>query len=302
MLLPQLYLIGAPKAGTTSVATWLRSHPAVYWSVPKEPYYWAADYPQMRAHYGYDTRRAYEALFSSQEARAAYVRAEGSTTYLYSRAAVPDILSEIPSARFIVCLRNPVDLLVSYHRSQIVVLNEDEPDFGVAWRRSVAGRLPSTDPLDAKLVDYVLVGSQGKAVERLLTIAPREQVHFIVFDDLASQPDAVYRLVEEYAGLDPAPTPELTAVNASNKMYRSRLLRKSTHRPPRMLAPAVRAVRHWSRTTDSSAVMALKRHMWRKEEHPLASEADRRLVADYLRSDVVLLSDVVGRDLTQWTS
>lgn len=302
MLLPQLYVIGAPKAGTTSVAAWLRSHPSVYWSVPKEPYYWATDYPQMRAHYGYDTRSAYEALFASNEAQAAAVRAEGSTTYLYSRVAVPNILSEIRSARFIVCLRNPVDLLVSYHRSQIVVLNEDEPDFGKAWRRSVAGELPATNPLDAKLVDYVLVGSLGRAVERLLTVAPPQQVHFIVFDDLAAKPEVVYRLVAEYAGLDPGHSPEFTVANASDKMFRSRLLRKLTHRPPRIIAPAVRAARHWSRTTDSSAVMALKRRMWRKEVRPVASEADRRLVAEYLRSDVELLSDVVGRDLTEWTS
>ncbi|CAN5138666.1 hypothetical protein BH20ACT5_BH20ACT5_07850 [soil metagenome] len=43
MTLPELYLIGAPKCGTTSLAGWLAGHPEVYFSVPKEPFYWASD-------------------------------------------------------------------------------------------------------------------------------------------------------------------------------------------------------------------------------------------------------------------
>ena len=77
MALPDVYLIGAPKAGTTSVASWLAVHPQVFWSVPKEPFYWASDYPRMRAHHGFVTRDDYESLFASRAARDAAVRAEG---------------------------------------------------------------------------------------------------------------------------------------------------------------------------------------------------------------------------------
>ena len=70
MTLADLYLIGAPKAGTTSVASWLSEHPDVFWSTPKEPFYWAADYPRMRALYGFETRAQYQHLFESPAATA----------------------------------------------------------------------------------------------------------------------------------------------------------------------------------------------------------------------------------------
>ena len=158
MTLPDVFVIGAPKAGTTSITRWLNSRDDVHVSVPKEPYYWATDYPRLRRHYGFYTREAYEALYDSVAAGPGMRLVDGSTVYLYSKVAVPDIMAAVPAPLFIVALRNPVDLLVSYHRTQLVALNEDEPDFGRAWERSLAGKPPATDPLDPKLVDYPLVG------------------------------------------------------------------------------------------------------------------------------------------------
>jgi len=302
MSLPELYLIGAPKAGTTSIARWLSSHPQVYWSVPKEPFFWASDYPRMRAHYGFDTVEAYGALYSSPEAEAADIRGDGSTTYLYSTRAVPDILHLVPEAKFVVCLRNPIDLLVSYHRTQVVALNENEPDFGRSWRRSLAGQLPDTDPLDPKLLDYPRVGKLGEAVGRLLATAPPEHVHGIVFDDLSTEPEEVWCSLADFVGIDPEPLPEFVAHNASNKFFRSLALRRLTHRPPRVLEPGVRRLRQWSRTTDVRSVAALKRRMWQEEERPVAAPADRQAVADYLRDDVARLSQLFDRDLSGWTA
>jgi len=161
MTLPNLYLVGAPKAGTTTVASWLGQHPEIYWPAPKEPYYWAADYPRMREHYGFEDRATYERLYSPEAASAARYRGDGSTTYLYSESAIPEICRAVPDARFLVCVRDPVDLVISYHRTQVVALNESEPDFGRAWQRHRDGGLPDTDPLDEKLLDYATVGGVG---------------------------------------------------------------------------------------------------------------------------------------------
>lgn len=302
MSLPELYLIGAPKAGTTSIARWLSSHPQVYWSVPKEPFFWASDYPRMRAHYGFDTVESYEALYSSSEAQAADIRGDGSTTYLYSTTAVTDILHLVPEARFVVCLRNPVDLLISYHRTQLVALNESEPDFGRSWRRSLAGKVPDTDPLDPKLLDYPRVGRLGEAVDRLLATVRADRVHYIVFDDLSTEPAAVWRSLASFASIEPEPLPEFAAHNRSNKTFRSPVLRRVTHRPPRVLEPSVRRLRQWSRSTDVRGVSALKGRMWREEGRPVATAADRQAVADFLCDDVARLSQLIDRDLSGWTA
>lgn len=302
MTLPDLYLVGAPKAGTTTIARWLAQHPGVFWSVPKEPYYWASDYPRMRAHYGFDSRAAYEALYSSEEASRTRFRGDGSTTYLYSLSAIPDICAAVPNARFLVCLRNPVDLVVSYHRTQLVALNEGEPDFDKAWQRHRDGERPGTDPLDDKLLDYTRVGQVGAALERMLGIVGRDRVHVIVFDDLADDPLGVWSDLASFVGLDDSVFPPLTPQNPSNKAARWATLRRLTHRPPPALEGSVRRLRQWSRTTGAPGVAALKRRMWRLEERPVASPAVRHELRDFFKADVELLSEVIGRDLGSWTA
>lgn len=300
--LPEIYLIGAPKAGTTSLADWLAQHAEVYVSVPKEPFFWAADYPRMRERYGFTDRTSYEALFSSPEAKAARRRAEGSTTYLYSRVAVPDIEAAGPPPTYIVALRKPVDLLVSYHRTQLVALNEDEPDFATAWRRSVAGSEPTVTPLDPKLVDYPTVGALGAAMTRLYDTVGRDRVHVVLFDDLASDPGGVWARLTAFLGLSADPAPAFDVRNASTKSPRSAALRRLTHNPPAVVAAPVRAVRQWSRTTSNPLAARLKGKMWKAEDRPRVDAQTRADVAAYLAADTLALGELIGCDLAHWTT
>jgi len=202
MSLPDVYLIGAPKAGSTSLARWLGEHPDVFVSTPKEPAYWASDFPEMRRHHGFETRTDYETLYTGPGAATARRLVDASTVYLYSETAAKDIMTAAPHALFIVALRDPVDLVVSYHRSQLVVLSEDEPDFAVAWSRSLRGELPSTGRLlDSKLVDYQMIGRLGAAVERLLAVVPRERAHFVRFAELTNHPHRVWSSLTDFLGV-----------------------------------------------------------------------------------------------------
>jgi len=173
----------------------------VFVSTPKQPAYWASDFPEMRRHYGFETRTEYEALYSDPDAATAKRLVDASTVYLYSDIAANDIMTASP-ALFIVALRDPVDLVVSYHRSQMVVLSEDEPDFAVAWSRSLRAELPSTGRLlDSKLVEYQMIGRLGAAVERLLAVVPRERAHFVRFAELTNHPHRVWSSLTDFLGV-----------------------------------------------------------------------------------------------------
>lgn len=300
MTLPNLYLVGAPKAGTTSVASWLGQHPEVYWSIPKEPFFWASDVPSHRAHYGFESLQSYEQLFDSDEAAAARIRAEGSTTYLYSRRAVPDILAAVPDAKFVVCVREPGDLLVSYHRTQVIALNEDEEDFARAWWRSLQGAPSSARPIDPLLIDYPRIGALGAAVARLSAQVPADQLHVILFEDLVNNPEQTYRRARDFLGIDPTYVPDLTAQNASNKAPRSALVRRVTHRPPSWMAPMVARARHWSRTSTLPGVQRMKGVLWSPSARPSADPVVLAEVRRHFRDDVALLETVIQRDLTAW--
>lgn len=95
-----------------------------------------------------------------------------------------------PDARF---CGDPVKLLPSYHRTQLVALNEDRHDFAQAWRGTIAGQGPAVRPLDPFLVDYPRLGRRGPVLQAMLGRVSREQVHLIVFDDLRAYPHPVWR-------------------------------------------------------------------------------------------------------------
>jgi hypothetical protein len=278
----------------------LASHRDAYFSVPKEPYFWASDYPGLRAHYGFETERAYAELFASAEAQQAACLAEGSTVYLYSTTAIPAIMAATPNARIILALRNPADLVVSYHRTQVVALNEDLANFDMAWQRSLAGSAPAVKPLDDKLVDYPRVGNLGSAVDRLLQYVPRQQIHVVLFEDLQQRPSHVWRQLCQFLELSPDPEPTFIVRNPSTKQYRSAWVRRLTHRPPRVLEQPMRNLRQWSRTTDIRAAKAVKKWMWRPAPRPDAL-AERRLeLMSYFDSEVEKLERRLSLDLRAW--
>ena len=112
---PNFFILGAPKCGTTSLATWLGAHPQVYMSPDKEPHYFNAD----DRHPGVSSLERYEQLFAGAGAEHAAV-GEASVWYLYSKVAVANIEEYCQEPRYIVCLRNPVDMAHSLHEQQVV--------------------------------------------------------------------------------------------------------------------------------------------------------------------------------------
>jgi hypothetical protein len=301
LTIPDVYLIGAPKAGTTSLSRWMASHPDLYFSQPKEPAYWATDYPRVREIRGFDTRAAYEQLYAGPEARSSTHLADGSTVYLYSREAVPGIVAEVgDAARFVVALRNPADLVVSFHRTQQLLLNEDEPDFETAWHRSLAGGLPGTDLLDPKLVDYSMVGSLGQAVSRVLDVVDRSRVHFIRFENLRDRPEQVWRDLTSFLSLSQELLPSFEVHNPSNRTFRSPTLHRLRNRPPAFLAGSVRRLRHLS--LRSRRFKQLRNSLWwREQPKPQVSAEMRAVLTAHFASDVALLGEMIDEDLSDWT-
>ena len=128
---------------------YLSSHPHVFMSVPKEPGYWATDYPSLtRQHFvRLDSHDDYLKLFrdAGPERR---VVGEASTAYLSSVDAVPNIVNECPRSRFLILLRHPADFVVSYHNHKVYDFTEDVRDLEAAWRlqevRAHGRRIPRT--------------------------------------------------------------------------------------------------------------------------------------------------------------
>ncbi|PJF25399.1 MAG: hypothetical protein CUN53_13000, partial [Phototrophicales bacterium] len=216
---PDFFIVGAPKAGTTSLFDYLADHPLVIGTTPKETHFFADDLPglQMRKF-----RDNYLSAFSAQKPTAQH-GLDGSTNYLRSETAIANIRRYNPDARLIAILRHPVDTVYAFHSTLYFNQAENIGDFERAWRLQEARRAGNDIPRlcrEPKQLQYRDYGMFSAQIERLLTHFPREQVRIYLFEDFTRDPAAVYADVMAFLGL---PHDGRTAFDARNVNQRIRL-------------------------------------------------------------------------------
>ena len=191
--IPNLFIVGAPKCGTTSLAHYLGEHPDIFMCERKEPNYFARHLSTEYQSNQINNFEKYLNLFNT--AHNVNIIGEASTRYLRSKKALLEIKSRNRNAKIVAMLRNPVDLVYSWHKQKLYENQEIITDFKKAWHlqfeRENGKYLPSK--LWAKdALFYAKIGNLGTQVENLLRIFGKEQVHLILFDDFITIPQKVY--------------------------------------------------------------------------------------------------------------
>jgi len=199
-------------------------------------------------------------------------------------------------------LRNPIDLVAAFHAQLRYALAEDEPQLAAAWalqgERARGARLPQDCP-EPKLLQYRQVALLGNQLQRLLAVVPREQIHTVVFDDLARDPGGEYRKVLAYLGLRDAGRVDFPPSN-ERSAHRLQLVSRLTQRPPRSLLRASRAFKRRFGLERIGILDWLRRVNRIPAERPAMSGGLQRAMADTFAEDVALLSSLLGRDFTPW--
>lgn len=208
--LPDFFVVGAHKAGTTAVARFLDRHPEVFVSPVKEPRHFALagesreytgpDDPASR--FEYEREEEYRRLFSGAEDAVAV--GEASTLYLYHPAAAEKIARRIPDARIIAILRHPVDRAYSNFLHCRRDGQEPEADFVSALNqeRSRIGR--GWGPL----WHYQAKGRYATQLARYFERFPRERVLVVTYDELERDSVGLLRRIHRFLGADDRFVPE----------------------------------------------------------------------------------------------
>jgi hypothetical protein len=220
----RFFIVGAPKCGTSSLASWLAEHPSVFMSPLKEPHYYSVDL----ANRAVRSAAQYAALFSSA-ARQHVAIGEASTWYLFSQAAIPAIEREHPEARYIVMTRDPVEMAQSLYHHNTRVLHEDQPNFEIAWNlqaeRAAGNRIPRTCAEPAFL-QYHQACSLGSMIQRLLRLLPPERIACVALADMQADPGRVYRRILDFVGVPDDGRSSFPVINSA-RGHRSRLLQEA---------------------------------------------------------------------------
>jgi hypothetical protein len=289
MIKPNFFILGAPKCGTTSLAEWLAEHPNIYLSPTKEPHFFNTDHKRFLNSLG-----GYERLFAGANERHRAV-GEASVWYLCSSVAVKNILNYSPQAKFIVMLRNPVDMAPSLHQEQVFTGREDRTDFTEAWdlqesRRS--GRHLPAMVWEPKYVQYGELCKLGAQVARLLETVPRDKVKFLLLEDIISNPVAAYGSVLRFLCVNDNHHQDFRIYNrAKVRRWRSLNVVAWAVSGLKVALGIERGLGLWNRIDAMNRV--------ERPRAPIGGDIKKRL-RDYFAADVVLLQDLIGRDLSNW--
>ena len=296
---PNFFIIGAPKAGTTALYTYLSEHPHVYMSMMKEPHFFATDFPNLRAR-ACSTLDDYLKLFADAKPECYQAVGEASVHYIHSAEAVRNICNFDPEAKLIAMLRHPADLIYSFHGQCFFNAIEDQADFEVAWCLQASRRegvnLPS-GCYEPAFVQYEQIGKLGMQVESVLDIFPSEQLLFILFDDFIADTPAVYQRVLNFLEIPPDARRTFHKVNES-KRPRLRWLNELAYNRPSWMT----RLYEYSGVRGYGIKGRLLRLNTQKKQRSSLSPAFRAELLGVFRQDIVKLGKLLKRDLGHWLS
>lgn len=276
------------------MADWLGRHPRVFMSTPKEPTFFCDDLIPWRPR----DLREYEALFEKAQPRHDVV-GEASTSYLYSRTAVPNILEYVEDPRFLVMVRSPIEMAHSLHGEHLFQGNEKEASFERAWELQTPRANDPDHPSipracnDPQLLMYGPFCRTGEQLARLYEHVPGASVHVTVLDDVTADARREYLRVLEFLGLPDDDRREFPVRNVAKSRRSPRLARmmRLLGKLRLRLGPTYRGLGLATRLSN------LNRRTERRE--PL-SDAMRGRLTDYFRDDVERLGRLLDRDLSHW--
>lgn len=277
--LPTFFLAGAERSGTTTLARYLDAHPDVYIPREKEVHFFdLADRPL----------DAYQQRFAA--AGNAVAIGDATPSYLFHEHAIRGIAETVPSARFLVSLRAPIERARSHHR------------FATAWgleRRSLEQAL--IDELDGHApagAEYLARGRYAEQLERLERLHPTAEVHVLLLDDLRAAAHDTVRAVYRFVGVDDRHVPDVGPFRNRAQRPRSLALWNLTSRWRRgPLGPVTADERETFLGRVAAHVDAWNGVGLPDEPVPASLMAD---LNDFFAGDVARLSRRLGRDLGHW--
>tara|TARA_A100001037_G_scaffold298327_1_gene321832 strand:+ start:2935 stop:3780 length:846 start_codon:yes stop_codon:yes gene_type:complete len=279
-LLPDFLVIGAFKAGTTSLHHYLDKHPRIFMTRLKEPNFFA----HTKSDPNHDNRNIfpvtdlaqYERLFA--DARADQLKGEASPGYLPSKQAPRKIKEQIPDIRLLATLRDPVDRAYSHYLMEL---------------RNEQISLPPNQAFDAG--GYWLEASNyARQLNRYLEHFRPDQIKVVLYEEMRSDADKVVHDILDWLGLPPLDTLNANEQHNRGGVPRSQFMHRAlnvarTLPVTRMIPPGVR--RRLARLRDLNLAPA-----------PELSPEESQRWRDYFAEDIERTAQLLDVDLSQWLS
>lgn len=219
---PNFFLVGAAKSGTTAIGGYLQQHHDIYMSPIKEPNFFSKDiitsefdkefsrYKEVDLDSYFSHARLKHMHCAFINSYAYYLRlfrevkdekaiGDASVTYLFSKVAAEEIKKDIPDAKIIIILRNPVERAFSHY---LMDLSSGYVPYGQSFQEALDEDLKRSQKGWGKSHLYVELGMYFEQVQKYLDIFERKNVNICLYDDFKNDPAGIVKDMYKFLAID----------------------------------------------------------------------------------------------------
>jgi hypothetical protein len=309
--MPEFFIVGHEKSGTTALYEILRRHPEIFMPDLKEPRFFMRDAATETTGAGVrpHTLEGYLSLFAA--ASSGQRVGEASPQYIRSPDAVRRIAEAQPQARIIALLREPTSFLRSYHLENLASAIESERDLRKAMALEQRRRQGESIPRGCEAPDRLLYSEHvqyATQLRRLHAAFGRERVLPLIYEDFRRDNTGVVGEVLRFLEVDDSlPLEPVEVVSAKRRDVRfmslhhaTRALKRARHNP----ANSGRVSRAVSALAGGMLAHPRVVRSWRRLVYAVPAPPDEQFVLELrhrFKPEVVALSEYLERDLvTLW--
>jgi len=277
---PNFFIVGAPKAGTTSLYEYLKNINEIYFPKIKEPHYFSQTVvPENHYITPVRDKKEYLKLYENVDFK---ILGDASVYYL-SDPETPTLIHNVsPNARIIISLRDPVERVYSHHLMQT---NNFwlQTSFHDQLKKEMKHSIPFGKPsirLEA--------GLYYENVKRYLDIFGKSQVKILIFEEWIKNIEKTFQEILNFLGLT------VSQIDFNDIPYNEY---KTLGKISKQILKSKRISKIAKATLTKSQRDSLRNKLYKKGKKPNMDETDRKILIDFYKDDVRKLENSLGRKL-----
>ena len=281
------FIVGAPKAGTTSLYHYLSEHPQVEMSSQKEPDYFSDKaIHQQGMYYGknrVNTLDKYESLFVQKEG---VVYGEGSVSYLFYDNVAEDIKKYNPNAKIIIMLRNPIERAFSHYLMDYRLGLVSDSFENIITKKS--------KHKNAHLFyqQYIEVSKYATQIQRYLDFFEKDSILFIDYDDFKKNVSETVDLTYNFLNISAEFSADINTKYNTFTMPKNKVIR--------FIYSFVFLRKILTFLFPIYFVRNIRGFLFKVDEKPELLKETRSLLRKIFNDDIRKMEEVLGNDYSKW--
>jgi len=278
-----VFIVGAPKAGTTSLFHYFDAHPEIKMSSEKEPDFFSdKELLEQGLYYGgsrIDTLEKYNKLFF--ERKEEKMLGEGSVSYLFYSEVPIRIKEYNPKSKIIIMLRNPIERAYSHYLMDYRLGLTSESFESEFYKKE-----------GLNFQQYFLLGNYSSQIKRYLDVFGNENIHIVWYSDFKKNSEKEVKEVFNFIGVNSSFKIDFETIHNSFTMPKNNFIR--------MIYSVVWLRKFLTFMFPSKLLKLVRGTLFRKGDKPKLQESLKKEIQLYYQNDIQQVEQILSVNLETW--